>query len=186
MRAIFVQIPNILTGIRIALIPVIIYLLRSGQHSQALMVFIIAALTDTLDGLIARLGRIISPLGTFLDPLADKLLLNATYTVLALDGWLPMWLAAVVWLRDLIIVLGAAGLHLKGRRWQVKPALVGKATTLFQIITVGLFFQVPVTRLFISWQPFLVAVTVVLTLWSGLYYVAAGLNILRGVSGPGK
>jgi len=177
LRKILAQIPNILTVIRILLIPVIIYLLQMDRHQLGLIIFVIAAVTDALDGFIAKSFKITSKFGTYLDPIADKLLLNSTYAILAIMGWLPIWLAALVWLRDLVIFVGAAALKFRGYRLNIKPALVGKATTLSQIITVCLFFDVGVSKSLITWQPVFVAATAILTLWSGGYYVMVGIKM---------
>ena len=179
MRKLLVQIPNILTIIRILLIPIIIYQTQAGRHNLALAIFGVAALTDALDGFIAKLFKITSQFGTYLDPIADKLLLDSTYAVLAILGRLPYWLAGLIWLRDLIIVLGAIGLKTTNRPLNIKPALVGKATTLAQIITVCLFFDVAAIQRLSAWQPGLITATAILTIWSGGHYVAVGLQILH-------
>jgi cardiolipin synthase len=173
------QIPNILTIIRILLIPVIIHFIWIGDHQLGLIVFAIAAVTDALDGFIAKTFKLTSKFGTYLDPIADKLLLDSTYAMLAIMGWLPIWLASLVWLRDLVLLAGALVLKFKGLRLNIKPALVGKATTLFQIITVLLFFDAEISQALNVWQPFFVVVTAVLTLWSGAYYVTIGIGKTR-------
>jgi cardiolipin synthase len=177
LRKFLAQIPNILTVIRILLIPVIIYFLQRDEHQLALLIFVIAAVTDALDGFIAKSFQITSKFGTYLDPIADKLLLDSTYAILAIMGWLPIWLAALVWLRDMVILLGAGTLHFRGHQLRIKPALVGKATTLAQIITVGLFFDVGVSHALHFWRPIAVIVTAILTLWSGAYYCVMGLRM---------
>lgn len=179
MRNLLIQLPNILSIIRILLIPVIIYLIQADRHTLALVLFGLAALTDALDGFTAKLFKLTSRLGTYLDPMADKLLLDSTYAVLAIIGRLPLWLAGLIWLRDLIIVLGAVGLKIKGHSLNIKPALVGKATTLAQIITVCLFFDVAAAQHFSTWQPGFMTATAILTIWSGGHYVAVGLEILH-------
>ncbi|RLA89883.1 MAG: CDP-diacylglycerol--glycerol-3-phosphate 3-phosphatidyltransferase, partial [Deltaproteobacteria bacterium] len=97
-------IPNFLTILRILLTPVLVILLLEGRLSEALFVFIIAGVTDALDGLIARLYKQKTRLGAFLDPLADKLLLVTTYVILAVQGLVPSWLTVIVLSRDVLIV----------------------------------------------------------------------------------
>ncbi len=98
-------IPNFLTILRVLLTPVLVILLLEERLSEALFVFIIAGVTDGLDGLIARLYKQKSRLGAFLDPLADKILLVTTYVILAVQGLVPSWLTVIVLSRDVLIVL---------------------------------------------------------------------------------
>ena len=179
LRKFLAQIPNSLTIIRILLIPVIIYFLWIGEHQQGLYIFVIAAITDALDGFIAKLFNFTSKFGTYLDPVADKLLLDSTYAMLAIMGWLPICLAALVWLRDLILLTGAVILKFKGNQLNIKPALVGKATTLTQIITVCLFFDVGALQGLQDWQSLFVIITAILTFWSGAHYFMIGMRVNR-------
>jgi len=179
LRKFLAQIPNSLTIIRILLIPVIIHFLWIGEHQQGLYIFVIAAITDALDGFIAKLFNFTSKFGTYLDPVADKLLLDSTYAMLAIMGWLPICLAALVWLRDLILLTGAVILKFKGNQLNIKPALVGKATTLTQIITVCLFFDVGALQGLQDWQSLFVIITAILTFWSGAHYFMIGMRVNR-------
>ncbi|MGD8687884.1 MAG: CDP-alcohol phosphatidyltransferase family protein, partial [Syntrophobacterales bacterium] len=116
-------IPNFLTILRVLLTPVLVILLLEERLSEALFVFIIAGVTDGLDGLIARLYKQKSRLGAFLDPLADKLLLVTTYVLLAFQNLVPSWLTVIVLSRDILIVLGVFVLFMQDLPFEIKPTL---------------------------------------------------------------
>src|ERR671935_1229584 len=98
---------NWLTVLRILLIPVFVSLLVYRKPGLALVVFVAAALTDLLDGYVARRQGLASRLGAFLDPLADKLLLIASFVTLTWLKALPFWITAVVFSRDVMLIVGA-------------------------------------------------------------------------------
>ena len=132
--------PNALTGLRLVLAPVFLGLYVAGRVQPALLVFAVAAGTDLLDGLAARLLRQHSRLGEILDPIADKLLAFCALVALAAAGRLPIWLPLLVVGRDLVLVLGAALLQLLGigRRIRVLPTRAGKyATFALALLVVG-------------------------------------------------
>src|SRR6058998_1198818 len=127
---------NWLTVLRILLIPVFVSLLVYRQRGPALVVFLAAALTDLLDGYVARQRGSQSRLGAFLDPLADKLLLVSSFVTLTWLRVLPFWIAAVVISRDLILMVGALVIHMAGGRIYPRPTRAGKIATFFQVLTV--------------------------------------------------
>jgi cardiolipin synthase len=113
--------------------------LTDGRYTEALIVFIAAGATDSLDGAIARMTNSHSTLGAYIDPLADKLLLVSSFSILAFLGFIPRWLAILVISRDVIILFGFAVLYfITGHSIAVRPTLVGKASTFFQLLTVTL------------------------------------------------
>ena len=120
---------NWLTLLRILLIPVFVSLLVYRRPGPALIVFGVAALTDLLDGWAARHWKDESSLGAFLDPMADKLLLTASFVTLTYLKVLPFWIAAVVISRDVILVLGALLIYMLGSRIRPRPTWAGKAAT---------------------------------------------------------
>lgn len=130
------NLPNYITLVRIILIPFFIGLMVYGYFGGALTVFVVACLTDALDGLIARLTNTKTELGAFLDPIADKLLIISAFVTLALLGMLPIWLVIIVVSRDVILVLGSVVLFYSGRTFTARPSIVGKATTVFQLAVV--------------------------------------------------
>ncbi|HSF04533.1 MAG TPA: CDP-diacylglycerol--glycerol-3-phosphate 3-phosphatidyltransferase [Methylomirabilota bacterium] len=169
---------NWLTVLRILLIPVFITLLVYRQPGWALIVFALASFTDLLDGWVARRRGMASRLGAFLDPIADKLLLTASFVTLTYLRVLPFWIAAVVISRDVILVVGALLVHMVGIRIDPRPTHAGKAATFLQIATVLLGL---VAR-FVAVGPGLQVVmwlTAVFTIYSGCQYLVQGMRFLH-------
>ncbi len=131
------NLPNFITLLRIGAIPVFLILLVDERYTEALIVFILAGITDSLDGLLARWLDARTTLGAFIDPLADKLLLVSSFIILAFLGDIPRWLAVLVIMRDVIILIGYSVLFfVTGHAIEVRPTLIGKASTFFQLLTV--------------------------------------------------
>jgi cardiolipin synthase len=169
---------NWLTLLRIVLIPVFVSLLVYRRPGAALGVFALAAITDLLDGWVARRRRSQSRLGAFLDPMADKLLLTASFVTLTYLRVLPFWVAAVVISRDVILVIGALLVSMVGVRIHPRPTWAGKAATLFQVLTVvtGLLahhWAVPPGPRVLMW------IAAGFTVISGLQYVVQGMRFLN-------
>jgi CDP-diacylglycerol--glycerol-3-phosphate 3-phosphatidyltransferase len=132
---------NKITLLRIVLIPLFAIGLLSGGGWGTLGLFVFLALTDTLDGFAARARNQRTVLGTFLDPLADKLLLGATFLILAHQGRVPTWAFVLVFSRDLAILLGWTLLHILAATSAVEPRCLGKASTVVQMLTVVIFLS---------------------------------------------
>ena len=118
------NLPNYITLVRIVLIPFFIDLMIYGYYQAALAVFIAACVTDALDGLIARVTNSITELGALLDPIADKLLILASFVTLVLMDMLPVWLVIIVVSRDVILILGSLVIYFQGHdvKAPLKPA----------------------------------------------------------------
>jgi len=133
------NLPNLITFLRIGAIPLFLILLTDERYTEALVVFIVAGATDSLDGAIARLTNSHTALGAYIDPLADKLLLVSSFLILTFLGFIPHWLAILVISRDVIILVGFAVLYfITGHSITVRPTFVGKVSTFFQLLTVTL------------------------------------------------
>ncbi len=130
------DIPNWITLFRIALIPPTLWLMATGEFLWALLFFLIAGLSDGLDGLLARQFSWHSRLGSILDPIADKLLLVSSTITLAWIGLIPLWLVAAIVARDLLIVGGALIYHTRIHEYEMEPTIVSKINTFSQIIYV--------------------------------------------------
>jgi cardiolipin synthase len=172
---------NWLTVLRILLIPVFISLLVYRRPGAALLVFTLAAVTDLLDGWVARSRGSQSRLGAFLDPMADKLLLTASFVTLTYSKVIPFWITAVVLSRDVILVVGALLIHMVGGRIHPRPTWAGKAATFFQILTVlaGLltrYYRLPVAPTLFMW------LAAIFTVVSGLQYLAQGMRYLNATT----
>lgn len=133
------NLPNLITFLRIGAIPLFLILLTDDRYAEALIVFVLAGVTDSIDGAVARLTNSHTALGAYIDPLADKLLLVSSFLILAFLGHIPRWLAILVISRDVIILFGFAVLYfITGHSIAVRPTLVGKASTFLQLMTVTL------------------------------------------------
>jgi len=131
------HIPNLLTLARLALAPYVFLLMSRRDYGTVIPWFIVIAVTDSLDGYLARKWHASSRWGAYLDPLADKLLLSGSFLVLALTGGIDWWLAAVVLGRDALILLGAGILYLRKLSREFPPSIWGKLSSLAQILFVG-------------------------------------------------
>jgi cardiolipin synthase len=174
-------VPNVLSILRILLIPVFVVLLIGDKKLSAFFVFLFASLTDLLDGIAARIWHQKTILGTYLDPAADKLLMASTFIALSLPrlgspNTLPLWLVLVVIIRDVYIVSGAlAYIKLTGQT-KVKPTLPGKACTVVEmgLLVLVLFFNaLGKSPAFLS---VLYIVTLSIVLISTVHYTAIGLR----------
>jgi len=177
-----VNIPNLLTVIRILTIPGFLILLLNGYTLTALAVFVAGGITDALDGAIARLTDSKTEFGALLDPLADKLLLLSSFCVLALMEGVPSWLTVLVIIRDVILLAGYFTLFVvSGERIEVRPSVIGKAATFFQlasvtIVLVGLVW--PGASPAAARTPLFVLAGTATTV-SGLQYMWRGLTWLQ-------
>lgn len=133
--------PNLLTLSRILLVPVFVWMMLAGRPKEAFLVFLLAGLTDGLDGLAARLWHQKSRLGLWLDPVADKILLTSAFVLLGLHGVsrpnaIPFTVVAIVIGRDVMIALGALILFWWRGQKAFFPTLLGKVSTVAQLLTV--------------------------------------------------
>jgi cardiolipin synthase (CMP-forming) len=180
---------NQLTILRMGLAPLFVVLVLSRELRWALVVFVVAGLTDALDGLIARLGGQQTTLGAMLDPVADKILLSSSFVALTWSPGLalsiPAWLTVVTLSRDAIIVISVAIVNLTLGRRVFYPSLLGKACTGAQLLTVAVVLllnalpaQLPAVR-------YVFAVTLGLTVVSALHYVYLASSRRGGTPAPG-
>lgn len=132
------NLPNLITLSRILIIPFFVNFLVYKYYSYAFAIFLLAGISDGLDGFIARRSKQKTKLGTFLDPMADKLLLTTSFVTLSAIHLIPVWATSIVISRDIIIIIGALMLLLFQDDLKVSPSLAGKATTLFQILYIVL------------------------------------------------
>jgi len=131
------NLPNFLSVLRILLVPPVIYFMLQENYMPALILFVIAGVTDSLDGWLARQFNWQSYLGEILDPLADKLLLVSSYIAFAWLTLLPWWLVVCVILRDVIIVLGGVIYRIFLGNVVINPTYISKLNTLMQIVLIA-------------------------------------------------
>jgi cardiolipin synthase len=180
-----INIPNILTVLRILVTPLFVIVLIRDLHGYALLIFVLAGVSDGLDGLIARMFNQRSDLGAILDPIADKLLLSAAYVSLGILKDIPGWLAVVVISRDVLIVTGIAVLAFASIDFDIRPTLISKWTTVCQILTVAITLLNANLAGIAGALPVFYWATFVITVLSGLHYTYIGLHILQTGFGNG-
>jgi cardiolipin synthase (CMP-forming) len=166
---------NQLTLLRMALSPFLVLAVLWHEFTWALVIFVVAGVSDLLDGLIARLGHQKTTLGAMLDPVADKVLLSSSFIVLTwgsgLDPRIPVWLTVITLSRDAIIVVSVTVINLTVGRRIFYPSFLGKGTTVAQIVTAGvvlLLNALGTPQAFVIW---LFYATVTLTVASAVHYV---------------
>jgi len=175
---------NILSMLRILLIPVLIIMMLQHKVTQAFFVFLFAVTTDLLDGIAARVWQQKTKLGTFLDPAADKLLMASTFIFLSLPAvstpnTIPVWLVAVVIFRDLYIVSGALTYIRLTKKTEVKPSMIGKVCT---VVEMGLLTLVLLYNSLGKAPSFLALVyllALVMALLSAAHYTVIGIRGYR-------
>lgn len=175
------NLPNLLTILRIILTPALVICLLYGYYAWSLAVFLLAGLTDSLDGIIARTTNQRTLLGTYLDPVADKFLLNACFVTLAYLQLIPVWIAIVVVSRDAILIFGTLILHLMDHTHSIiTPSWMGKSTTVAQLVyLIAVLLWVVLKKDHAYLQPLLL-LTAVLTVLSGFQYILRGAKLVNG------
>jgi len=164
-------VPNLITSIRIILAPIFIIYLINDQFLYALIIFAVCGISDGVDGLVARLFNQKSKLGTYLDPLADKIVLVAAFIVLSIRGFLPSWLTVAVIARDVMILLGVFVLFLNRLEFNIKPSILSKITTCFQFIAVLAVLSKVYFLSLGRYNVYLFYATGLFTISSGLHYM---------------
>jgi cardiolipin synthase len=180
------NIPNLITLARIILVPVVVWAIASGQLRLAFLLFMAAAISDAVDGFLAKRFGMKTELGAYLDPLADKVLIVSIYVTLGITGVIPLWIVILVVSRDFMI-LGAIMLSwVVARPVKIKPLVVGKLNTAAQIVYPGLVLAANGYSLNI--EPVLtlvMALVAVLTLLSvGLYLAEWVRHMNSAEAGP--
>jgi cardiolipin synthase len=174
---------NLLTVLRLMLIPAFVALVLYNDLSAALAVFLAAGITDVLDGFVARRLRQSTPLGTILDPMADKLLVMTAFLLLALPGRgyrpIPLWLAIAVISRDIFIVLGALMLFIGTGFRRFRPSVPGKIHTTIQVLTVAFVLAANAWGRFEAVLPYLYGASFAITIFSGVHYIYHAARLLE-------
>jgi cardiolipin synthase len=133
-RGLKLSIPNLITLARIILVPVVVWAIADGQLRLAFLLFLAAAVSDAVDGFLAKRFGMKTELGAYLDPLADKVLIVSIYVALGITGVIPTWIVILVVSRDIMIVGAIILSWLIDRPVKIKPHIVSKANTAAQIV----------------------------------------------------
>jgi len=163
------NLPNFISLGRLFLTPLLVWLIVIGNLRVAFWVFVIAGVSDILDGLLARLLKDQTTIGRYLDPLADKVLLVGVFLTLGVKSFIPPWLVILVVSRDIMILGGALFLLIFNRSIVITPILISKVNTFFQILLVGV----------VLWGPALEPNLPLITL---LFYMTATTTIISGIA----
>ena len=165
-------------------VPCFVILLIYGYPRTATVVFLLAALTDGLDGLIARKLNQRTPLGSFLDPMADKILLTAAFITLTIHSvpvalHIPAWLTILTISRDALIAISVLIIHMQTGYSRFPPTMLGKCTTAVQLVLVGVCllagFEIKTAEILF---PFAVYATLAFTIASGMHYFYRSVKII--------
>lgn len=177
-------IPNLLTLLRIGLVPVFIIAVLDGYAGRALVLFVAAGVTDALDGFIARFWNQRSLLGSYLDPIADKLLLMSAWIVLSIPSLnadpVPLWVTVLVIARDVSIVIIALVLYLALGVKSFPPSFLSKATTVIQVVTVAMALGRAVFPSLVPVAETMIYLAAVFTVLSGVDYVRHTIRLAEG------
>jgi cardiolipin synthase (CMP-forming) len=177
------SIPNLITLGRILLVPIVVWAISSGAMLVAFVLFLVAGLTDAVDGFLAKRFGMTTVLGAYLDPLADKALIVSIYLTLGINGEIPRWLVILVVSRDILIVGGVILSLLVGFPLKVKPLVVSKLNTVAQIVfacvvlgSLGFHLQVDTLKLV------LMGLVALLTLLSIAAYLAEWIRHMNSAT----
>jgi len=166
------SIPNLITLARIILVPVVVWAIASGQLRLAFLLFLAAAISDGVDGFLAKRFGMKTELGAYLDPLADKVLIVSIYVTLGITGVIPLWIVILVVSRDIMIVSAIILSWLLDKRVTLKPLTVSKLNTVGQIVLA--LFVLASRGYHFDGEPvltILMALVAILTLLSIIFYV---------------
>lgn len=162
-------VPNQITLLRLGFLPLFLILIVYEHYRWALLILVLAGLSDGIDGLLARKLNQKSAIGAYLDPIADKLLLSSSFVILAMEKKIAWWLTIMVLSRDILLLVVAAVIILISGYRPFPPSLLGKATTFFQIILV---FTAVLAAAYAN--------PVVIEMNHVLAYVVAALTVISG------
>lgn len=171
------NLPNILTFTRILILPFFAASLIYREYHFALFLFVAAAVTDLMDGFIARVTKQITYFGTILDPVADKFFLITSYVLMSMYELIPTWLTIVVLSKDLIVITGVIILYFATDSLKVDPTFLGKLSSACQFILIGIVLLVINIGGQLPMQQVLYFLVAGLTALSGVHYVYEGLKI---------
>jgi cardiolipin synthase len=180
--------PNQLTLLRLIFVPFIVSAVMEGHYLTALILFILAGISDGLDGLLARALNQRTLLGQYLDPIADKLLLSTLFLVLSFEHQIMWRITVTVFSRDIIILVVCALLYMTTDLRDFRPSIYGKMNTVAQIATLFFVLLNPLTtaRWVTQVKVLLIWTTFTLTIFSALHYVWLVGERLKKVSGAHK
>ncbi len=180
------HVPNLITALRFLLIPLLVVLLVGRRYEAAFAVFFVSALSDVADGVIARRWNARTRLGAIADPLADKLTMLAVTLVMTTQSLMPVWLAAAIVARDLVIVAGAVAFHVLVARVDMAPTWLSKFNTVLEFAVLSALLADAAQAIEVTdWMPPLFALVIATIVASGVQYVWSwGRRAMRARQAP--
>lgn len=176
------NIPNFISLGRVLSVPVVFWLLLSGRYQAAFVLFVIAGISDAVDGWLAKTYHWQTELGAYLDPLADKLLIVCIFVAMGWRGELPLWLVIAVVSRDLLIVTGVMLAWLLDQPVRIRPLAVSKANTFAQLLLASVVLADAGFQLGLGWaRDTLVYATGFLTMASLWAYTVTWVRHMQGI-----
>jgi len=177
----WINIANLFTFLRLALVPFVIRAILQGNHLTAMGLVIIAGITDIIDGAMARSFNLSTNTGAYLDPIADKCLLSGIFLALGSSGIVPWWFVMVVFGRDLYILLGVLALLGLTKATKFPPSQWGKASTFVQISTAMMWMARNIMHFPVldALSSAMLWVCAAFTIWSGIDYTLRGSRMLQ-------
>ena len=164
------NLPNLISLARLISVPLIIWMVLRELYLLAFVSFLLAGLSDALDGILARLLKAHTTLGAYLDPLADKALLVCMFATLGYQSLIPAWIVIAVIFRDVLIIGGAFLLFMIGKSFNIKPIIISKINTFVQVVTVGYV---------LAQQGFELSIPLISTL---IFYTVGSSTIISGAA----
>jgi cardiolipin synthase len=176
-RGVVTSLPNLITLGRLFAVPVLVYCILQEAYTAAFTIFVLAGISDGVDGFIARAWNARSIFGAYLDPLADKALLLAVYVSLGRTGHVPDWLVILVVFRDVLIVGGSALFYMVSDGLRMRPIFISKVNTLAQILLAAVVLGHLGLNVNMEWlRQALIWIVTATTILSGGAYVLIGLR----------
>ena len=177
----WLNLANLLTLLRLLLVPFIVEAIVTGRHPTALGLLVVAGFTDLLDGIAARRLGLATAGGAYLDPIADKCLLSGIFLALAASRIVPWWFVAIVFGRDLYILLAAGAIMAWTTIREFPPSVWGKASTFVQISTAVTWMvrNMLTSPVIDTVAGAMLWVSAVVTIWSGVHYTWRGIQLVR-------
>jgi cardiolipin synthase (CMP-forming) len=172
LNAIAENAPNLITLARICAVPLLVWLVLSDYLAAAFWVFVAAGISDALDGYIAKRFNLVTELGAYMDPVADKALLVSAYVTLGHAGHIDTWLVVLVVFRDVLIIGGTILFHTLDRPVEMQPLMISKLNTLMQIVLVSVVLaEIGIGVPDVDWVPVLTYIVAATTAASGIAYL---------------
>jgi cardiolipin synthase len=179
----WLTLPNLFTLARLVMTPYVVQAIVDGRHGRALALFLAASVTDVVDGWLARISGTATQAGAYLDPIADKVLLSGVFLALGAAQLVPWWFVAVVFGRDLYLLVAAAAILTLTKVRKMPPSRWGKLSTFVQIATAVTWMtrNLLPSQVLDTLAAAMLWVCAGFTIWSGLHYTGRGIRVLRSL-----